>query len=235
MLVNKTRHLSIIVPVYQEENTIFEVLNILNALKISGYKKEIIVVDDASKDGSVKRVKQASKQVPLKLVRHNNNMGKGSAIRTGLRFATGDIVVIQDADLEYDPHDFIPMLKEMEKSGSPVVYGSRRLKSNNTQYSGLSFYIGGVLLTHITNLLYFSHITDEPTCYKMFKRSYLEGLNLQCRRFEFCPEVTAKTLRQGIKIPEVPISYHPRHIDEGKKIRSKDFLEAVYTLLRYRI
>jgi dolichol-phosphate mannosyltransferase len=235
MLIMSTKTLSILIPVYNEENTIAEVLKQLDSLVIPKYKKEIIVVDDCSVDKSTKKIQAASRKIPLKLLRHQKNMGKGAAIRTAIEAATGDIVVIQDADLEYDPKDFIPMLIEMKRLNSPVVFGSRRLQQTNIQYSGFSFYIGGLLLTYLTNILYGSNITDEPTCYKMFEREFLVSLKLNSKKFDFCPEVTAKTLRKGYSIPEVPISYFPRNIKDGKKIRATDFIEAVLTLIKYRI
>jgi dolichol-phosphate mannosyltransferase len=164
-------------------------------------------------------------------VRHEKNRGKGAAIRTGLDHVTGDYVVIQDGDLEYDPVDFVKMVREAEK-GATVVYGSRILGRNKFSY--LRFYFGGRVLSILTNLLYGAGITDEPTCYKMIRTDLLKRMDLQCERFEFCPEVTAKAARLGARIVEVPISYAPRSISEGKKIRWTDGWEAVTTLWRYR-
>ena len=200
---------------------------------MAGVEKEIIIVDDCSVDGTREFLKSSNGWG--RVLFHDQNQGKGAAIRSGLKEATGDYVVIQDADLEYDPSDFKPMMEKMISEGLLVLYGSRRLKEENTQYSGLLYYFGGWLLTILANLLYGQKLTDEPTCYKMFKTDFLKNLDLHCRRFEFCPEVTALTALRGIKISEVPISYRPRHKAEGKKICWRDELVAIWTLLKYRI
>jgi len=163
---------------------------------------------------------------------HERNRGKGRAIRTALEHVTGDVVVIQDADLEYNPQEFLKMVKLINAGSSDVVYGSRNLDTNPP--SGLTFYWGGKFLTWLTNVLYGGHLTDESTCYKMFRTSVIKSLNLRCERFEFCPEVTAKVLRRGFRIVEVPIKYSPRRKAEGKKIRWLDGLQAMWVLLRYR-
>lgn len=225
--------LSIIIPVFNEEKTIRELYRRVKEVDISPVKKEIVVVDDASKDNTRKIIKKI-KDDTTKVIYFKKNRGKGAAIRKALEKVTGDITIIQDADLEYDVNDYRALLKPIINGKAAVVYGSRRLKKANKQYSGFSFYLGGIALTHITNLLYFSRITDEPTCYKVIKTDLLRSLNLQCERFEFCPEVTAKLLRRKIKIIEVPIRYTPRNSKEGKKIRWKDGLEAVWTLVRFR-
>jgi glycosyltransferase involved in cell wall biosynthesis len=228
------RKLSIVVPVYNEEKTIGKMLKKIYDVDFGKIKLEVIVVNDGSKDGSLDALKQLKKKYSIILVSYKNNKGKSSALRVGFKKVTGDVVTIQDGDLEYDPKDFLKMLKKMSKSGVKVVYGSRRLNKENVQYSGLSFYAGGLLLTYMANILYGGHITDEPTCYKMFEGKLLKSIKLESKRFEFCPEVTAKILRQGIEIFEVPIYYHPRNVSQGKKIKFKDFLDAVWTLIKYR-
>lgn len=250
--------LSIIIPVYNEKNTILEILKRLADLDLGNIAKEIIIVDDFSTDGTREIIKnlagnykqslkslQASKEENVfsslfspsdyKIIFHNQNQGKGSAIRSGLKEATGDYVVIQDADMEYDPSDLKMMVDKMIAGNLMVLYGSRRLKKENTQYSGLLYYFGGCLLTFIANILYGQKLTDEPTCYKMFQTGFIKSFPLKCSRFEFCPEVTALSALRGVKIQEVPISYYPRHKKEGKKIRWHDALEAVWVLLKYRL
>lgn len=214
-------------PVFNEENTAAEMIRRVRELPLD---VELIVVDDGSTDATP----QVLARTPGidRLVVHERNRGKGAAIRTGLAQATGDTVVIQDADLEYDPNDFLPMLDVMDKGDAKVVYGSRILGHN--PMSRPSFYFGGRLLSLLTNLLYGTHITDEPTCYKMFRREVLADIDLRCEGFEFCPEVTAKIARRGYRIVEVPIRYAPRDIREGKKIRWRDGWIAIRTLVRLR-
>lgn len=224
--------LSILIPVYNEENTIKKIIDIITKVDIGDIKKEIVVVDDGSKDNTLEVLKKIK---GIKLIGHKKNSGKGAAIKTAIKHATGDIIIIQDADLEYDPNEYGVLIKPIIEKKAKVVYGSRRLKKSNRKHSGLSFYIGGVSLTLLTNILYPSaHITDEPTCYKVFRADILKNIKLKCKRFEFCPEVTAKVIKMGIKIKEVPISYYPRSVKEGKKINWKDGIEAVWTLLKFR-
>ncbi|MFH1851293.1 MAG: glycosyltransferase family 2 protein [Candidatus Neomarinimicrobiota bacterium] len=223
--------LSIIIPVYNEIRTIHQLLERVVVVPLD---REIIIVDDGSQDGTVDYLKSpAPVQLGIsKIYFHKRNQGKGAAIRTGLPHAEGDYIVIQDGDLEYDPTDFVTMLA-LARQDHPVVYGSRNLKNNENSY--LSFYLGGLLVTYVTNLLFSSKITDEPTCYKMFRRDLIQSLELNCNGFEFCPEVTAKVLHRGIKIIECPINYYPRKIAEGKKTSWKDGVMAIYTLLKYRL
>ncbi|KKR34531.1 MAG: Glycosyl transferase family 2 [Candidatus Magasanikbacteria bacterium GW2011_GWA2_40_10] len=225
--------LSIIIPVYNEKNSILEILRKVDEVDFGNIQKEVVIIDDFSIDGTRQIIEGLTGD--YKIIFHNQNQGKGSAIRTGLKVATGDYAVIQDADLEYDPRDLRVMVEKMLAERLTVLYGSRRLKKDNVQYSGLLFYFGGWLLTILTNILYGQRLTDEPTCYKMFKTDFIKSLPLQCHHFEFCPEVTALTALKGIKIPEVPISYYPRHKKEGKKIRWYDELVAIWVLLKYRI
>ncbi|MBN2566816.1 glycosyltransferase family 2 protein [Candidatus Woesearchaeota archaeon] len=227
--------LSVLIPAYNEAATIEELLRRVRAAKTPGARKEIIVVDDGSKDGTVRIVSRIAKGDPqIVLVAHTRNRGKGAAIRTAIRHAKGDIIIIQDADLEYDPDDYQALIRPIIDGKARVVYGSRRLRKENRKHSGLRFFIGGTVLTMITNFLYGTRITDEPTCYKVFRADVLKRIKLSCERFEFCPEVTAKVAKRGIRIREVPIAYYPRSVKEGKKIRWRDGAEAVWTLLRYR-
>lgn len=219
---------SVIVPVYNERETILEVIKRVKQVPI---EKEIIIVDDGSNDGTGEILKEI-KNEDVKVIFKKKNEGKGSAIREGLKYINGDVIVIQDADLEYDPMDWINMLKLMEEKNAYVVYGSRILGKNKK--SSFFFYLGGRILSFLANLLYNAKITDEPTCYKMFKKEVIQKINLKCKGFEFCPEVTAKVRKKGYKIYEVPIRYNPRSIKEGKKIRLKDGLIAIWTLIKYR-
>jgi len=226
--------LSIIIPTYNEKDTISEILKKVELADLGKVEKEIIVVDDFSSDGTRNILKAIEQK--YRIIYHDKNYGKGRALRTGFVAATGDIVVVQDADLEYNPRDFKIMLAKMIETDGQVVYGSRRLQRSyfKSRHSGHIFALGGIALTWLTNLLYGTGITDEPTCYKMFKTGLLKSIDLECEHFEFCPEITAKIAKRGIKIHEVPINYCPRHKNEGKKINWKDALEAAWTLLKYR-
>ena len=230
--------LSIIIPIYNEEKTIKEILKHVLAVDISKYnlKKEIIIVDDGSTDGTRKILAEIENSGnnfnQIKIIYHSKNQGKGSAIRSGLKYTTGDIILIQDADLEYDPNDYYRLIRPILDGKARIVYGSRILGEGKKSY--WSFYLGGRFLSFLANLLYNARITDEPTCYKVFRSDVLKGINLKCERFEFCPEVTAKVRKKGYEIFEVPIHYNPRSLEEGKKINWKDGLEAIWTLLKYK-
>lgn len=232
--MNNINKISIVVPVYNEEKTIGIILKKLYDVDFKNIKLEVVVINDGSNDRSLEVLNNLKKVYPIKLISYRNNHGKSYALRKGFKIITGDVVTVQDGDLEYNPNDFVKMIAEMSKNGVRVVYGSRRLKKDNVQYSGLSFFMGGLFLTYMTNILYSSNITDEPTCYKMFEAGLLKSIKLKANRFEFCPEVTAKVLRKGEKIYEVPIHYHPRTGIQGKKIKLRDFFEAFWTLLKYR-
>ena len=229
--------LSVLIPVYNEQNTVEKLVKLVVAVSLKRFRieKELIIVDDCSTDNTRKILKKLEKKYKdVKIYFHKKNSGKGAAIKTAIRHATGEIMIVQDADLEYDPNDYLACIEPIIKGKALVVYGSRRLKLNQNQYSGVSYYIGGVFITWFFVLLYWQHITDEPTCYKTFRSDVIRKIRIVGDRFEWEPEVTAKIAKQGIKILEVPISYHPRHVAEGKKIRWKDGVQAVYTLLKYR-
>ncbi|MDR1918546.1 MAG: glycosyltransferase family 2 protein [Tannerellaceae bacterium] len=229
--------LSIIIPVYNEESTLESLLEKVIRLElINGAQKEIILVNDCSRDRSEEialAVMARHPEAAIKYARHETNQGKGMAIRTGIQWVRGDYVVIQDADLEYDPEDFNLLLSYLICNDKKVVYGSRFLSRENT-HSYPTFYWGGRLVSFVANLLYRQHLTDEPTCYKMFEAALLKSIPLQCTGFEFCPEVTAKVAKRGYRITELPIRYYPRSIQEGKKIKWYDGIEALWTLLKYR-
>lgn len=223
--------LSVIIPVYNEESTLAE---IISRVRATGLVDEIIVVDDGSPDNSpaILNCLQDSGCPALQILRHDQNRGKGAAIRTGLAAVTGELVLVQDADLEYDPADYPALLAPFSNPEVKVVYGSRNLRRNSR--SSFAFYWGGRLLSLITNLLYGSRITDEATGYKVFCTQLLKEIGLEGNGFEFCPEVTGKILRRKILIHEVPISYYPRTWTEGKKIQWYDGPIAVWNLIKYR-
>ncbi|HZQ95606.1 MAG TPA: glycosyltransferase family 2 protein [Candidatus Sulfotelmatobacter sp.] len=218
---------SVIVPVYNEVTHLDE---LLRAVLASPVKKEVVIVDDGSTDGTREKLRALPPIDNVTIVFHEKNYGKGASIRTALNYARGEYVLIQDSDLEYDPQDYPALLRPLQAGSANVVYGVRPDRPER----GLRFFLGAKFLTHLTNFLYGARIHDEATCYKVFRRSVLARMELQCRRFEFCPEVTAKLCRMGETIAEVPISYHPRSAVEGKKIRHADGWLAIWTLIRYR-
>ena len=226
--------LSIIMPCYNERETLPKILEKVRNVKLkNNLKKEIILVDDFSTDGTREYIKSLDKEI-IKLF-HEKNKGKGAAIKSGIKKASGDIIIVQDADLEYEPNDYNKLIEPILEGKAEVVYGSRVLNKKNKKYSHLSFLIGGRLVTFVTNLLFFSRLTDEPTCYKTFKADVIKKIEIEGNRFEWEPEVTAKILKKGIKIHEVPISYFPRKKSEGKKINWKDGVQAIWTLVKYRV
>lgn len=226
--------LSIVIPVYNERTTILEVVTRVRAAHMPGVTKEIIIVDDGSTDGTRDVLKTFS---DCQVLLQEKNQGKGAALRRGFAIATGEWVIVQDADLEYNPDEYQALLSYAQTHDAPVVYGSRRLgkKLRDNASTHVIFLWGGLSVTWFTNLLFRTRLTDVPTCYKLFRRDVLCQLPLTCSRFEFCPEVTAEIAKRGIPIAEVPISYTPRSLEEGKKIRLRDGIEALWTLIRCRV
>lgn len=223
--------LSVIIPVYNEEKSLHEIIRRVCATRLAN---QIIAVDDASEDNSLALLGDIKKfsPVPVKVLHHEKNRGKGAAIKTGLAEAEGELVLIQDADLEYSPENYKDLLPLFKDESVEVVYGSRNLVKNPR--STQAFYWGGRLLSLVTNILYGSKITDESTCYKVFRTDLLKDLKLEREGFDFCPEVTGKILKRKIKIHEVPIKYTPRSREEGKKIKWYHGIEAVLVLIKYR-
>ncbi len=215
-------------PVYNERRTISEILRQVREVNID---KEIIIVDDCSTDGTRDLLKHLDKDI--KIIYHAHNKGKGEAIKTGLREARGDLVLIQDADLEYNPQEYYKLIQPILEGKTDIVYGSRFLEGNKFTLS--CPYWANRFLTFVTNLLYGSKLTDMETCYKVFKRDILESMDIEAVSFDFEPEVTAKVLKKEYKILEVPISYRGRGYHEGKKISWKDGLAALYCLLKFRV
>lgn len=224
--------LTIIIPVYNEASTVETLVDMVLAVPLD---KEVIVVDDGSTDGSRQIILNLQDKHPRRIqaLVKPQNQGKGSAIRTALLYARGDVVIIQDADLELTPQEYVQLITPFRHPQTQVVYGSRFLRHNPS----ISTYtrITNRLLAGFTNLLYGSNLTDEATSYKLFHRELINSFHLESVGFEFCPEVTAKTLRKKIKIIEIPISYTPRPKSQGKKVTFWDGLRAVWTLFKYRI
>jgi glycosyltransferase involved in cell wall biosynthesis len=224
------RKLSVIVPVYNERNTVAEIVRQMRAVDLP-VEREIVIVDDGSGDGTGDVLSQLADST-VHIILHPHNRGKGAAIRTGLAQITGDLVLIQDADLEYDPDDWPKLLAPILKGRARVVYGSRFTGERRNML--FLHWIGNRFLSLVTNVLYDTTLSDMETCYKLFDRELIDGIDLRSDRFDFEPEITAKILRQGIRIYEVPISYSGREFDEGKKITWRDGLAALKTLVKYR-
>ena len=226
--------LSIIIPVYNEEKTIGKIVNKVEKVNLEKIKKELIIVNDASKDNTNNILKKLVKKYKnIRVFSHKVNQGKGAAIRTGLKYFTGEIIVIQDGDLEYNPEDFKILIKPLIEKKAKVVYGSRLL-GEERGFNVPLHYIGNRILSLITRILYFKRITDMETCYKMMTKDVIKSIKLKAKRFEFEPEITAKIIKKGYKIIEIPIIYNCRSFQEGKKITWKDGIKALYYLLKYR-
>ena len=222
--------ITILVPTYNEIHTIQEILKRIQAAEIA---EEILVVDDGSTDGTRGILQELDGIGPVKVIFHEKNRGKGAAVRTGIQHAQGDVIIIQDADLEYDPRDYPGLLKPIQEGLADVVYGSRFLGGPRRPVMFWHM-VANKILTLMTNILYNTILTDMETGYKVFRRKVVEGMNLKSKRFEFEPEFTAKILKRKVRIFEVPITFNPRDYEEGKKIGLKDAFQAVWALLKYR-
>ena len=223
--------LSVVMPVFNEVATLEPILQQVEAVNLAD---EIVLVDDGSTDGTRELFPALEQRYSnLRIILHETNQGKGAAVRTGIRSAKGELILIQDADLEYDPRDYQLLLDPIERGKADVVYGSRFLGAPR-RVAMFWHMVANKLLTLMTNLLYNSILTDMETGYKLFKREIIQDIPLRSRRFDFEPEVTAKLLKRKIRIFEVPITFNPREYSEGKKIGLKDAFEAVWTLIKYR-
>ena len=225
-----TLKVSFIVPVYNEERNVLEVIRRLQALDVP---KQIIVVDDGSFDSTPELLRTFENAPDVVVLTSKLNYGKGTAIRLGLSHVTGDIVAIQDGDLEYNAQDYIKIIERFSDPNVSVVYGSRFKKGLHAEMPW-RYRVGNLVLRSLANLLYGANITDEATAYKAFRRDLITSIPLSCKRFEFCPEITAKLRKRGHVIHEVPIDYNPRNAAQGKKIKAKDGLIAIATLVRLR-
>jgi glycosyltransferase involved in cell wall biosynthesis len=229
--------LSILIPAYQEEATIAEVIRRVRAVDTEslGIDKEIVVVDDGSRDGTMAEIRRAKDgDVRVVALQHERNRGKGAAIRTALAAATGDVCLVQDADLEYEVDDYKTMLAPLA-ADAQVVYGSRFRHRRWPAGMKLANFVANRMLTLAANVLFKSGITDEATCFKLFRTDLLRALELECNGFDFCPEVTAKLGLRGVRIVEVPIRYSARSVSAGKKVRWTDGVQALATMVRYRL
>ena len=222
--------LSIVIPAYNEYESLPK---ILERVRITPYNKEIIIVDDYSVDGTRDLLKELENDSDIRVIYHTKNMGKGAALRTGFQKATGDIVIIQDADMEYNPADYEKLIEPIINNEADVVYGSRFL---GAPHRVLYFwhYVANKMLTFLSNVMTNLNLTDMETCYKVFRREIIQNIKLTSNRFGFEPEITQKIARLKIRIYEVPISYHGRTYEEGKKIGLKDAVSAVYHIFKFK-
>lgn len=252
--MSMVKRVSIIIPVYNEVKLLRKIFDRVIGAGVCGLEKEVIIIDDGSTDGTRRILKELEKECfqgkienlfDFKVLYEKKNGGKGTALRHGFKLATGGIIMTQDADLEYNPKDYGKLLRPILNDGAEVVYGSRflgeKLKngskptlSGKNKLAYWSFYLGGSLVTLMTNLLYNAKITDEATGYKVFLKEILNGVELKAKGFEFCPEITAKIRKMKKNIVEVPIYYKPRTFEQGKKIKWKDGVIAIWTLIKYR-
>lgn len=227
--------LSIIIPVFNEEKTIEEILRRVFQAKLGNWNKEVVVVNDGSADSSEFKIKSSIRQLAdkkVKLISHKKNLGKGAAIQSGLKHVTGDAIIIQDSDLEYDPNDISKLLKKLEEEKDKIIFGSRNVRVSKKDQI---LYVWGInLSTKLINLLYGSNLTDLYTCYKLYPRSCFDKASAQSKSFEWDIEFVVKLLKKGYQIKEVPIDYYPRKFSEGKKIRVWDGLAGLWQIFKHR-
>ena len=222
--------LTVIIPVYNEVKTIQEIIARVQA---TGLADEILAIDDGSTDGSRDLLAKLNEDGKVKVIYHERNQGKGKAVRTGIQNASGDLIIIQDADLEYDPREYPNLLKPIQEGIADVVYGSRFLGAGRRPALFWNM-VANKILTLVTNILYNNILTDMETGYKLFRREIVQNMTLHARGFEFEPEFTAKILKSKVRIYEVPITFNPRDYSEGKKIKMRDAFIAMWTLFKYR-
>lgn len=229
------KKLSILIPIYNEEKTLVQVLEMVSQADSAGLEKELILVDDGSTDGTREILASLdANKYSAHIYYHEKNQGKGAALRTAQSHATGDIVMIQDADLEYSPKEYPELLKPILDGKADVVYGSRLSGGKLSRAFKFTHYLGNKFLSLLTNILYDSTLTDMETCYKVFRAEVFKKVTIRSNRFDFEPEITAKVLKQGVRIYELPISYYGRDYSEGKKITWKDGFAAIAALIKYR-
>ncbi|HQR36697.1 MAG TPA: glycosyltransferase family 2 protein [Blastocatellia bacterium] len=226
--------LSILMPVYNEASTLHEIIAKVEAVNLGDVRKELIIVDDGSKDGTRELLKDMAESSKHKIYFHGQNMGKGAALRTALHYAEGDIILIQDADLEYDPAEYVELVKPILEGRADVVYGSRLTGGKVARAFNFWHLLGNKMLTFVTNILYNATLTDMETCYKVFRADVVKNIQIKSNKFDFEPEITAKILKRKYKLYEMPISYYGRDFDEGKKITWKDGFGAIWALVKYR-
>ncbi len=222
--------ISILIPVYNEVATLEEILKKVETTDFCGLEKEIILIDDYSTDGT----RDLYKKFSYKVLYHEYNQGKGAALRDGFKEATGDIIVIQDADLEYDPVDYAPLIQLILDGKADVCYGTRLAGGKPSRSFMFTHFLGNKFLSLLTNILYGSTLTDMETCYKAFKADFIKGIQIKSNRFDFEPEITAKILKRGARLYELPVSYYGREFSEGKKITWKDGFHAIWALIKFR-
>ena len=224
------KKISILIPVFNEVNTLCEIIKKVENVDFLGLEKEIILIDDCSVDGT----KELYPNIPHKVIYHSYNQGKGAALKNGLKESTGDIIVIQDADLEYEPEDYKPLIKLILDGKADACYGSRLSGGKPSRSFMFHHLLGNKFLSLLTNILYGSTLTDIETCYKAFRADFIKDIDIKSKRFDFEPEITAKILKKGARLYELPISYFGREFSEGKKITWRDGFWAILALIKYR-
>lgn len=227
------KKVTILMPVFNEISTLDTMIHKVESVNLCGLEKEIILIDDFSTDGS-REALQKDYESKYKILYHTQNLGKGAALRTGLEFATGDIIIIQDADLEYEPADYEPLIKLILDDKADVVYGTRLSGGKPSRAFMFTHLLGNKFLTLLTNILYNTTLTDMETCYKAFRADFIKNIDIKSDKFDFEPEITAKILKKGARLYELPISYYGREYSEGKKVTYKDGLQAIWALIKYR-